>query len=441
MKRLISFLFVISLVISTLDGFSQSEEICKSITTNIPIWLEAQKNDSVSCHFDKAVGEKIKSNDLGKMWGQLKAMNGAFKNSDGLKQFNNDGYLIYELNLFFEYSGIKMLVSYDKENKIAGIFFVPNRTEKSPIKLETGEFFTEKAIEVGYDKKKMAGILTIPKNATSFPIVILVHGSGQHDKNEKIGPNKPFKVIAHKLAEKNIASIRYDKRLDIPSDFDSTKQMEEMIVKDVLAAIELAKQTEGVDFNKIVIIGHSLGAMLAPMIAAKCQDVKAIVLCAGNARPLEDLILEQTTYLFSKDGFSKVEKKAIKKMKKQVANVKKINTAKSPEKLDFPMGLDYLFWKEISNYHQTEVAKNITQPMLILQGERDYQVTMTDFNLWQSQLNHKTNVYFKSFPKLNHLFCTGEGKSVPDEYFKTCDFDEEVISLISNWINSGFVVK
>jgi hypothetical protein len=142
MKTIKSILIIIFIGI-TIVSFSQSEEICKSITINIPTWLEAKNPDSLYSHFDKTMSKSLKSPDLMKMWEQLIMMNGSFKNADGLKQFNNDGLLIYERTIFFEQSGLIMRVAFDKENKIAGLFFRPNRTEKSPNKLESNDYFKE----------------------------------------------------------------------------------------------------------------------------------------------------------------------------------------------------------------------------------------------------------------------------------------------------------
>ena len=81
-----------------------------------------------------------------------------------------------------------------------------------------------------------------------------------------------------------------------------------------------------------------------------------------------------------------------------------------------------------------EIAKKIKQPILIQQGERDYQVTMTDFNLWKQALNSNSKNKFISYPTLNHLFMAGTGKSKPDEYEKPNNVDEQVIKDICKWI-------
>ena len=141
----------------------------------------------------------------------------------------------------------------------------------------------------------LPGLLTIPRNTTSFPIVILVHGSGPNDRDETIGPNKPLRDLAFGLASFGIASIRYDKRTLVYGEKIVSEglkiNLETEVLIDVTSAIRLAKSIDGV--RDIYIIGHSLGSMLSPKIASENNDVAGIVMMAGNARPLEDLIIEQ----------------------------------------------------------------------------------------------------------------------------------------------------
>jgi hypothetical protein len=80
------------------------------------------------------------------------------------------------------------------------------------------------------------------------------------------------------------------------------------------------------------------------------------------------------------------------------------------------------------------VAKKLKMPMLILQGERDYQVTMKDFEGWTTALRGRKNVSFRVYPTLNHLFMAGEGKSVPSEYENVGHVAPEVVEDIARWL-------
>jgi fermentation-respiration switch protein FrsA (DUF1100 family) len=98
------------------------------------------------------------------------------------------------------------------------------------------------------------------------------------------------------------------------------------------------------------------------------------------------------------------------------------------------LGSTTAYWVDFVKYDPTKAAQNLQQPMLILQGERDYQVTMADFDGWKKALAARKNVTFKSYPRLNHLFAEGEGKSKPAEYQKPGHVAKEVIDDIAGWI-------
>src|SRR6185437_9476144 len=121
-------------------------------------------------------------------------------------------------------------------------------------------------------------------------------------------------------------------------------------------------------------------------------------------------------------------------LKGQVDMVNKGNFGPGTPSTQLPMGLTAEYWLFLHNYHQTQVAEKLKIPILILQGERDYQVRMTDFNLWKKSLDKNSNVTFQSYPKLNHLFIEGGGISTPAEYDTPGHVAEYVVNDISLWI-------
>jgi uncharacterized protein len=89
---------------------------------------------------------------------------------------------------------------------------------------------------------------------------------------------------------------------------------------------------------------------------------------------------------------------------------------------------------DLKSYDPVETIKKSNVPVLVLQGERDYQVTMKDFALWQSALRGRPKATFRRYRRLNHLFASGEGKSSPTEYENTSHVSVEVIDDIAEWI-------
>ena len=138
---------------------------------------------------------------------------------------------------------------------------------------------------------------------------------------------------------------------------------------------------------------------------------------AGITRPLEDTILDQFTYLYSlADTMTEQQKTELETLKVKVARLKDPELSKDISPQDLPLGIPVAYWLDLRDHSTLDAAKTLNMPILVIQGERDYQVLETkDFKSWKTALN-KENASFKLFPKLNHLFIAGDGKSTPQEY-------------------------
>lgn len=304
--------------------------------------------------------------------------------------------------------------------------------------------YTEQEVKISSGSFNLPGTLTMPKGEGPFPAVILVHGSGSNDRDESLGPNRPFRDLAWGLASKGIAVLRYDKRTLIYAE-KSADPIENLTVKeesmdDALAAAALLRTTPGIDPQKVFILGHSLGGMLTPRIVAQDSELAGAIIMAGNTRPLEDLMVVQTSYLAEADGtVSLAEKNQIDIVKKLVRNIKALTESQRGEKGLFILGAPAAYWLDLRSYNPVETARTLIQPLLILQGERDYQVTFKeDFQGWKDGLAELTQVTFKSYAQLNHLFMvgTGTGDSTAEEYAIPGHIPPEVIADIAAWIKA-----
>jgi pimeloyl-ACP methyl ester carboxylesterase len=268
--------------------------------------------------------------------------------------------------------------------------------------------------------------------------VVFVHGSGPNDRDETIGPNKIFADIAHELAKKGIASLRYDKRTYVIKTTGDTSiphsGFYDVVIEDAVSALRLALRTvpEG---DRVFLLGHSLGAWLAPEIAGRVPQVAGVIMMAAPAKPLEDIVLEQFKYLYKRNGYTCAERKEIHKLKKKVRNVKKIDRYLAEKTVpELPLVNDTAFWRDAFHYNALKAAGKITMPILILQGGRDYQVTPDNFELWKQTYGNKKNFEFIFYDNLNHIFHEGEGKSYPEEYNNAGVIPAKVMSDIATWI-------
>jgi len=288
------------------------------------------------------------------------------------------------------------------------------------------------------DGLTLGASIAFSDTSRKLPLVIFVHGSGPNDRDETLGPNKVFRDLAQGLAQKNVASLRYDKRtfayqFDLRPPADSLTLYEETI-NDAVDAIREARQFTFIDTNRIYLVGHSQGAMCAPEIARLSPKLKAVVMMAGPVRSLLDLIPEQIEYVSKLDDtISNAEQMQMTSIKWMVDKIRSPKLdPKTPSSM--LMGGSPVYWKSILKYNQAETAKQLHLPILILNGERDYQVTMKEFELWKQALGDYSNVQFKSYPKLNHLFIEGEGKPNPAEYDTPNHVPQYVVDDLVNFI-------
>jgi uncharacterized protein len=400
--------------------------------------LVNKKFATAVAQFDSTMKAALPEAKLDETWTAVLAQAGPFKQAGSARVQKRDAFTVVVVTCDFQNAALDVSVVFDQEKRVAGLFFAPaKKADYVPPAYAKPDAFREKEATVGAGEWALPATLTVPVGAGPFPGVVLVHGSGPHDRDETIGPNKPFKDLAWGLASRGVAVLRYEKRtkqygakvVSIPN-----LTAKEEVLDDALAAVELLRKTEGIDAKRIIVLGHSLGGMFVPRIGRLDPNIAGLIAMAGATRALEDVILEQLTYLFSLDGaVSPEEQTQIDIAKAQAAKVKalKPEDASSTNAI-FSVPMSY--WLDLRGYDPAESAKALKQPMLILQGERDYQVTMEDFKRWNTALAGKSNVTLKSYMGLNHLFIAGTNRSTPLEYDQPGHVDERVVEDIAVWI-------
>ena len=328
----------------------------------------------------------------------------------------------------FANQNINFRIIINSAGLVAGFFQLPGGVNWQRPEYSQPAAFKEREVTVGQGEWKLSGTLTVPVGAGPFPAVVLVHGSGPNDRDETVGGAKVFKDLAEGLASRGIVVLRYEKRtMQYRARIASIAKftVQEETVEDAVQALALVRSLAEVNGQRVFAIGHSLGAYVAPRIAEQDGKLAGIVLMAGNVRPIEDLLVEQVTYMGIKGD-------QLDRAKDLQVKVKKLE----PGDEDSPAlgGIPVSYWVDLKDYDPAAAAKKLAIPLLILQGERDYQVTMTDFALWKAAVGGAKGVVMKSYPALNHLFVAGEGKSLPAEYSKPGHVALAVIDDIARFV-------
>lgn len=323
------------------------------------------------------------------------------------------------------------------EGRVSGLAVRPGSRPSAPPPYANAAAFTEREVTVGSGEWALPGTLSLPAGGGPFPAVVLVHGSGPHDRDASFGPNKTFRDLAHGLASRGVAVLRYDKRTRVHGRTFAAaarQTVREEAIEDAALAVSLLAATPGIAADRIFVAGHSLGGMLIPRIAEAAPQARGFIVLAGAARPLDQAILEQSEYIARLDGtISAAEQAGIDAAKKNLDAVRALTAADVASGTRIA-GVPASYWLDLRGYDPPEAAKAIARPMLVLQGERDYQVTMQEFARWQAALAGRATVAFKSYPALNHHFMAGTGPGVPLEYMLPRHVDEQVVRDIVAWI-------
>lgn len=274
--------------------------------------LVAKEFSAATATFDAKMQAALPADKLGGVWQQVAAQAGAFGRVLAVRTETKGEYAIVIATCEFANAPLDIKVVYDSKAQVAGLFFSPVQAAdaaapewKTPAYVDAARFKEEK-ITIESGAWKLPGVLARPNGAGPFPALVLVHGSGPQDEDETVGAIKPFRDLAQGLASRDIVTLRYVKRTQLMAQQEDVSiaglTVQHETIDDACAAVALLARTPGVDPARIWIVGHSLGGYLAPRIAKQEPRVAGIACLAGNARPMEDLIVEQLRFLANGDG-------------------------------------------------------------------------------------------------------------------------------------------
>lgn len=306
----------------------------------------------------------------------------------------------------------------------------------------------EERIIIGENTKyPLNGLLTLPAGISKpVPAVVFVHGSGASNMDEKVGRLTPFKDLASGLARHGIASIRYDKR-SFAHGFKMLKDKSlEVTVKtetidDAILATEILKKDTRIDPERIFIIGHSMGGMLTPRIDSEGGNYRGLIIMAGSPRRLEEIMLDQNEdVLRSTNGLVRwIAKKQVSKLAEMFDGLYQLSDEQAKKK-KVGGGTTLYYFKEMGEHPASDYLTASEKPILIMQGEKDFQATAhKDFEAYKQLLAGKSNVTFRLYENLNHAFVPsvyGNIMRAKQEYGIEQHISEEVIADIANWIHT-----
>jgi hypothetical protein len=330
--------------------------------------------------------------------------------------------------------------------------------EPAPRPQEPKKPYPYRSEDVVYQNKAASGVelaatLTLPEGKGPFPAVVLITGSGPQDRDEAILGHRPFLVLSDYLTRHGIAVLRADDRGVAKSTGNFTTATTADFATDTEAGIAYLKTRAEINQQKIGLIGHSEGGVIAPMIAARNHDVAFIVMMAGTGVPGDAVLAEQTKLILLASGASKEMAEKQKEAELEITALVKKETdpavleKKLREKFSGQftgaqlsasiMQMNSAWMRYFISYDPAVALGKVTCPVLALNGAKDLQVP-PEQNLpaIRKALEAGGNKHFEivELPGLNHLFQTAETGS-PNEYAQIQETIAPVaLDKIAGWI-------
>jgi dienelactone hydrolase len=412
-------------------GAGSGEDLCRARSADILQALHGGDYAAATTHFDATLATHLDADRLAQVWALLPAQFGAYKDAGAATVEARGELFLAHTPMHFARGDLSLNVACAVDGAVVSLTVTPLQAAPAPAAANEHE------IAVASPLGPLPGLLTLPAGEGPFPAVLLVAGSGPNDRDETIGPNKPFRDLAQGLAAAGIASLRYDKRSHVYGGrvaANTQLTIDEEVTDDALAALHLLAREPHIDAHHLFVLGHSLGAIMAPRIGRRDPHVAGLVLMA--AAPTLDLgiVIRQMRYLLPQQGLTPAQVDAnvapIMAMRDTIARA---DPAHPPAGNFFNAPASY--WLSLRDYNAIEVSKDLSMPMLVLQGSGDFQVSPTaDFGPWQAAFAHDPRVRLIEYPGLSHLFMPAGNPPSPADYAKASHMDTRVIHDIAQWI-------
>ena len=453
MKKLLVLLLVITLMTGVLPAASLAA--AKQMRDGVPVWtqetvtqyaldfIHGNDMERLYSYYDLQIRRYMPMDTFQAMLTEIEWMTGVFVEFGTYSEFEEPEQKTktHVLHLCMEKQDLDLYFTHkNKEDdwEVMAVEFVPSAKQElstdpnmlvaddsgdadsSTSSLPAGA--TEISVTVGADPYLLQGILTLPAGASAtaqVPGVVLVQGSGPSDMDESIGQTKLFRDIAAVFASRGIATLRYDKRTytsgaSMTAEEIANITVEEETIQDAISAGKVLRENECINQDCVVVLGHSMGAMLAPRIASEADGVfTAMILVAGTPKSLLDIILTQ-----NEDALEKLEsdqlataQQAVDELETQIKALKKIKKADEAKQMTIAGVNGYYFW-EMMQHDPIKLIKKLRLPTYIVQGNADFQISLENgIEAYEDELNSAKYNYidYKLFRKLNHLLMLYDG--------------------------------
>lgn len=476
MRRLLTMVLAFLLLVGCLP-VSSAGAATKQMRDGVPVWdedtvkqyaldfIQGSDFERLFNYYDLQVRRYMPMDTFTAMLTEIEWMTGGFVGFGTYDSFNEDALKTktHVLHLCMEKQDLDLYFTHKNEEddwEVMAVEFVPGEKQDAPTNTSDTDAaaedstqqktYTETDVQVGKEPYLLGGTLTLPAGATAqnkVPGVVLVQGSGPSDRDETIGQTKLFADLAAMFAQRGIATLRYDKRTfqygaDMTAEQVQALTVEEETIQDAISAGTLLKANEYIDPQRVVLLGHSMGAMLAPRIVSEADGVfSAMMLVSGSPKSLLDIMLAQNQAILETlegDALASAQTQ-VNAFAAQVDALKKAKTAEAAKQITLAGVNGYYFW-EMMQTDACKLIRSLKIPTYIVQGEEDFQVTPDNgIDAYEDELGNKLKfVEFRMFRKLNHLLMLYNGPTESEgtvaEYDTPATLDTQAGRYLADWV-------
>jgi hypothetical protein len=334
--------------------------------------------------------------------------------------------------VFFDRDSVDFRVMVDSLNLVDGFWLDPvQRYSFPPPPYALNTSFREEPVTIG-DSVRLPGTFTIPNGPGPFASVVILHGAGPHDRDGTFLGNKMYRDLAQGLATRGVAVLRYEKRTRVlaASMVFSKLTIEQEVLDDARAAVHFLRSRPEVDTGRLSVVGHGIGGMMAPRLAAQHAGIKGIALMAAPARRLEDVLLDQFVFVSrNSDSLSAGQRSELEAQIRMVRDIQKRRLA--PKTMI--AGIPASYYYALRGYDQLLVAAKRSIPILVLQGGKDFQTPAGEFELWKRALARHASARFLFCEKCYHQFIETESAPGPKNYAEEGHVALDVVKELARW--------
>lgn len=408
--------------------------------------ISGDDNGALYAQLDQTMQASLPRESFDMLWSLLEAQCGPFVEYYGDTESSEvSGYTVLTQLIDMEWQDLRCTMSLSDDGLIAGLYFtfdeiptptpvptaVPTKAPPARVK--------EENVTVGVSPWRLPGTLLIPESDEPVPAVVLVQGSGATNRDEAIYSVRPFLDIANALSAQGIAVLRFDKRTYVYREkvFMSANYrmftVEDEVIEDVVYAGKMLAEDPRIDSTRIFILGHSLGAMLAPRIVSESGDLFCgMILAAGTNRSFLDVLLRQ-----AKDGTGLTEQEGRKIIEDGTAIYSM--TEEESQKVRFLNIYAYYYWEMLHHPSPSEYLKELARPTLIINGTRDIQIIPEEGRTtWEKVLDMKAPWLTCYWTDVNHMMMRPdvkpEWKGTVNEYKVNCTVAEDITDMMAAFI-------